>query len=303
MSEHITHIAVFENCARLAIHSQQVHPLFKESLKQYPDIGLLASGSRGNHLFAVPLIEQAKKSQSTDKQTKMHLAAALGWMTHRAADLQMKPLFKLIDEEKEPYFKESENQIYHDAVTFQKIYEGGKEASLSEKVYFSPASLATDMRSHPAANGINVEATELLMSQLVQRTLLDQQAFIDQTDDFEQWLTTFLDRRNKFSEDFRVYIEAYQNPDPKKMKKYIEDVNYYDDDDEIIQLAKALQKGKQVSIDLQDALAKAESQSQFAQALRRGCINIQEATRFYQGAIDKSTLYDTFEVFYEDHRL
>ena len=56
MSEHITHIAVFENCARLAIYSSKVNPLFKESLKNYPDMGLLASASRGNHLFSVPLI-------------------------------------------------------------------------------------------------------------------------------------------------------------------------------------------------------------------------------------------------------
>jgi hypothetical protein len=51
MSEHLTHIAVYEDCARLAIHSKWINEAFINSLKDHPDIGLLASASRGNHLY------------------------------------------------------------------------------------------------------------------------------------------------------------------------------------------------------------------------------------------------------------
>ncbi len=57
MSEHLTHIAVFEDCARLVSQSEAYTEAFKVSLPTLWDAGLLASAARGNHLFAVPLLE------------------------------------------------------------------------------------------------------------------------------------------------------------------------------------------------------------------------------------------------------
>jgi hypothetical protein len=303
MSEHITHIAVYEYCSGLARYSNKVNPLLKESLQQYADMGLMASASRGNHLYAVPILTRAKETGHTDNKMKMQIAAALGWMTHRASDLQMKPIFKYIDED-DPYFSQSENQIYHDAVTFREVYGGGTVPSISDRVYFSPATLEPGMKSMPAASAVNVALAESLFAHQVQRSLMAQRAFVTKEKDMQTWLQKFLEERQYYSEDLRVYFDAFQNPDEKKMKKYIADVNYFDEDDGIIRLAKALHRGEQPpAIPLPEAIEKAATQSQFAQALRRGMIYMEAGSDYYEGKMEKQAMYDVFEVFDEEHRI
>lgn len=307
MSEHITHIAVYEDCARLASLSNKVNEVFQNSLKEYPDAGLLTSAARGNHLYAVPIIETAKSLSPKELDTKEHkmkLAASVGWITHRAADLQTKPLVKTIDYEKETNFKEAEFEIYQDAVTWDKVYDGGKGKSLSDNVWFSPAVMEAGMKSHPASEAIDVDEAELLMAILVQRSLLETHKFMDNQKKFKPWLQTFMESRQKYGEDYRVYIEAYQNPDPDKMQKYIYDTNFYDESDGLIKLARSLQKGKpDKNIDLEEAIENADSQSHYAQALRKGCLFLYAASDYYEGKITKDQLYDTIENMYEPHRL
>ncbi|CAN5378614.1 hypothetical protein BH23BAC1_BH23BAC1_49830 [soil metagenome] len=306
MSEHLTHIAVYEDCARLAILSKWINEAFTNSLKDHPDIGLLASASRGNHLYAVPIIEKAKSLNSNElkkKENKMKLAASVGWITHRAADLQTKPLVKTIDYKKETRFEESEFEIYQDAVTWDKVYSGGKQKSWSENVWLSPAVMETGMSSHPAANAINVDETELLLAILVQRSLLEEHKFTKDQKDFEKWLKIFLERRQKYSEDYRVYIDAYQNPNPEKMQKYIYDTNFYNEDDELIRLARSLQKGSaEKNISINEAIEKAENQSHYAQALYKGMLYLKAANDFYEGRENKDHVYDTMDI-QGDHRL
>jgi hypothetical protein len=300
MSEHITHIAVYEDCARLSLHSKRINEAFKASLREFPDMGLLASASRGNHLIAVPIIEQAKAlsaRQTNTKENKMKLAAAVGWIAHRAADLQTKPLVKKYNPGGDKKDDESENEIYHDAVTWDKVYGGGKTNSISPEVWFSPAVMEEGMKSHPAASAINVDETELLFSLLIKRSLLEQHNFMRQEKDLEKWLANFFDNRQHFSEDFRVYIEAYQNPAPEKMKRYIQDVNFYNEQDELIRLARSLQQGKAApGIDLDTAFEKAKSQSHYAQALRRGMHSMFTASAYYEDKVTKEALYDAMEI-------
>lgn len=306
MAEHLTHIAIYDDTYRLILHSEDFHEAFRTSLRNHPDIGLLCSASRGNHLFAIPFLEEVRdqwKDRKPSDGVEEKVAAAIGWLSHRAIDLQVKPMYLKIDKIQEARYSETENEIYHDAVTFDKVYQRGKASSVSPEVYLSEAILADHMHGHPAASLLHVAQLEPMMCGMVQQNLLSLNQFNTTAKSPDEWLDMFPNHYQKLGENLHTYIEAFQRPDPMKMEKYIHSVNYYNEEDELIQLARELQHEGKSSISLDDALAKAENQSHFAQGLRRSIQFISSANAFFEKKIDKDTAYDEVEIFHEPHRI
>ncbi|MFP4092705.1 MAG: hypothetical protein ACLFT3_20515 [Cyclobacteriaceae bacterium] len=306
MAEHLTHIAIYDDTYRLVLHSDDFHEAFQTSLRNHPDIGLLCSASRGNHLFAIPFLEEVRDQWNSRKPgdgVEEKIAAAIGWLSHRAIDLQVKPMYLKIDKIKEARYSETENEIYHDAVTFDKVYERGKATSVSPHVYLSEAILADHMQGHPAAGLLHVAQVEPMMCAMVQQNLLSLSQFNETAQSPDEWLDKFPDHYQKLGENLHTYIEAFQRPDPVKMEKYIHSVNYYNEEDELIQLARELQHKGKSSIQLDDAVAKAENQSHYAQGLRRSIHFIRSANAFFEKKMDKETVYDQVEIFHKPHRI
>ena len=300
MSEHITHIAVFEDSFRLAVALDDVAEAFKQSVRNYPDQGMLGSASRGNHLYALPVIEACRRhwQRSTwTPQMEQQLAYAVGWISHRAADLQMKPLSRGMDPSEAPRFTSTENQIYQDAVTFRQVYQGGRVSSLSPRAVLVPATLEKELASAPGSAMMDAAAAEWLMVGYVQSGLLAQQEFRSQQSDLDAWVDTLLERQQKLSEPLDVYVNAFQTPAPDKEQRYIASVNYYDPDDALIRLARAAQRGEVIAGPAVDqALATADQQSQYARALRRGCDFLRSATRYFNEEIDQPAAIRALEI-------
>jgi hypothetical protein len=306
MSEHITHIAVYEDSCTIVELAHDFPQAFKNSLKKYPDCGLMCSASRGNHLYALPILNRVKQKKSPSETDLKQLAGALGWLTHRAADLTVKPLFRITDKEsKETGIPDDIHQIYHDAFTFKYVYEDGKRKSLSPYVNFSGATLETGLHSHPSSQMINASQTEFLLTGLVHSDVLGLHKFTnDPSQNTEAWLNTFFERRQRLYEDLRMYIEARQNPDPALVKKFITDANYYNDQDELIRLVRSVQKGKvDKGIELKMAVEKAAKQSIYAQALARSYQFLNGASRFYKNDLSASETYDMLDIMPKEHRL
>lgn len=306
MSEHITHIAIYEDTARLILHAKDLHEAFKTSIKNHPDVGLMSSGSRGNHLFAIPFIEAVRdkwKERKPGDGTEEKLAAAIGWLSHRGIDLQVKPNYIKDEDIQDPRFSSYENQIYYDAVTLDKVYNRGKASSISPNVYFSDATLADSMRTHPAADLLHVDPAESMMCALVQQNLLAMRQFNNTSKTPEAWLDAFPEHYQDLSENLATYIEAFTHPDPVKMEKYIFSANSYNKEDELIRLVRDLQHQGKSNISLEKALDKAEKQSHYAQGLRRSFNFIQSANAFFEKKIEKNVVYDQVEIFHEPHRI
>ena len=306
MSEHLTHIAIYDDTYRLVLHSKDFHEAFKTSLRNHPDVGLLCSASRGNHLFAIPFLEEVRdqwKSRKPGDDVEEKIAAAIGWLSHRAIDLQVKPMYLKIDKIEEARYSETENEIYHDAVTFDKVYQRGKASSVSPNVYLSEAILTEHMHGHPAFSLMHVAQLEPMMCGMVQQNLLSLNQFNATAQSPDEWLDKLPDHYQKLGENLHTYTEAFQRPDPVKMEKYIHSINYYNEEDELIRLARDLQHGRKSSISLDDALSKADNQSHYAQGLRRSIQFIMSANAFFEKKIDKDTAYDQVEIFYEPHRI
>jgi hypothetical protein len=307
MSEHITHIAVFEDSCTLLELEPRFHESFGISVKKFPDSGLFGSATRGNHLHAMPILNRVRGiwGRHSDDDLKQ-LAFALGWVTHRAADLQMKPLFEITKkQEGQTPYKEVEHEIYQDAFTFRYVYEEGKRKSMSPLVRIMQATLQTGMKSHPGAALVDADRTEFAVGGMIHSDLLELHSFLDASGkDLNRWLDTFFDRRQRLYEDLRVYIGAYENPDPAKMEWFITRQNFYNPEDDLLRLVRAKQKGEALpSVSLETAVERGKSQSQYTGALALSYQFLRTANDFFQGKITASAAYDALEIFPEEHRL
>lgn len=303
MSEHLTHIAVCEDSIRLILHSDEIHEDIKRSLRTFPDIALFSSSSRGNHLFAVPFIEKVRDEGPFEHSDEI-LASGIGWLTHRAIDLQVKPLEPSYYENiNDPHFSKDEADAYQDAVTFKKVFGGGNKRSLSPHIQFSEDILTYGMDDHPGSRLLHTYYVEPHVVSLIKQNLMALHKFNAESPNLEEWLEKFSDSYQQSTEDLRVYIEAFTEPDPKKMEVYIYAVNFYNDNDDIIRLVRSLQDQGETDLSLHEALQKAEDQSHYAQGLAKSYKYLKNASDFYENKISKDALYDAVENFNENHRI
>lgn len=292
MSENITHTAITDDCVGLALHSPTICDAFKECLGEHLEIARLSGSTRGGDRSTASLLARFRDAWPERTEGDMlpeKLAFVLGWLCHRAADRQMKPIFRATDAGDAAPPRDC--SIHHDVFLLREIYAGG------EREPYSPATAEIGMQSLPAAQALDVDQIEDLLRAILQRALIGLHTFIPDRDDVEGWMERLFAMRQRFYIDIRHYAEVFANPDADKMKRFIHDVNFYDGADAIIRLARSLQHGSaDETIDLAEAVEGAASQSQYAQALRKGYLYIQAASDYFERQLDEDTLRDRLDI-------
>lgn len=190
MSEHITHVAVYDDSVRLVQYSGRFTAAFKEITSKEFDTGFTTSGTYGNHLWAVPLLEECRqkyKEGDRSRETLRKIAAAIGWITHRAADLIVKPILANIAFENNPLFNDVEQSAYYDTVAFREVFRGGK-ISITPFEPLSPATFEDDMKSHPASVVVNIGEFETPVAHFYVNELLKNHAFVQEQSDIDAWM-------------------------------------------------------------------------------------------------------------------
>ena len=124
-----------------------------------------------------------RKADSFKKDETEQIAGAIGWITHRASDLQMKPIFRILEDKNHPVFHDNECQMYHDAIVFKEVYQGGTVSTKSQYEKLSPATLAHGMKGNPASAYVNVPLTENVFTHYFMSEFAKQQHFINDIND------------------------------------------------------------------------------------------------------------------------
>ncbi len=303
MSEQITHIAFFDDIANLISHHPEINPLFAKSINAYPDHGIVATGSRGNHIHAVPLLEKAK---DLDGENKMkHISVSLGWIMHRAIDLVTKPvsLDKHPDLLTDPRFSSDEGEIYHDAVTFKEVFGSGEAKPVFSALLLIPLLLSNDFSKDDLNKFIYTEKLEELLALGFTAENFGLNYKVSPPKTTEGSVEEFTSGYQEFSERLDTYVEAYHRPNAEKEALYLNHFNFYDLDDEIIQLTKDSRSDKIEGKALVQALEKAKDQSVYSKGLAKAFYMISNASLFFEGNISKDALHDAIENFHPPHRL
>jgi hypothetical protein len=296
MSEHITHVAVFEDCMRLALRSNEIAEPLKISLRNYPGLARFTSIARGGDGLTIDLIRDCRERWETRKPgdfVEETLSYVIGWRCHNAADRHFKPIYRVVEAER--YEGErggdidtagpGESRIYHDIVVFREVYQCGAEPG------WPAALLDYRMESHPASDAVSPLVLEDLLGGLLQSTLLETQSFLGKTGDVDAWFDELLDSYQPFTVDLKRYAEAYYSPELEEMRRFIIENNFYDHSDPLIQLARSIQLGSpDTSIDLGRAVEAAANQSQYAQAVRKAYNHLVASSEYFLHRIDEKHL-------------
>jgi len=299
MSEHITHVAVYDDTVRFIQYYDRFTKAFKECTEKAFDSGWIASGSNGNHLWAVPLLQENREKYlagDRSRDTLRKIAAAIGWITHRAADLVVKPILGNVIFENHPVFNAQEQSSYYDSVAFREVFKGGKY-NPNQLQPMSRATLEQNMLSHPAAVTLDVKGLETAFSHFYLGEALNNHEFVTQQDNFDKWFDQFMANKQKFSEDLDMYIEGFCEPVKEKVEKYITNFRYYNANDQIVKLVRSIQNGNpDRSISLDVAMDAANCQSAYSRMLQISCTMVTYASNYFDGKIDKSSLYDVLNM-------
>lgn len=296
MSEHITHVAIFEDSCRLLRLSASKFPeAFTHCLDQHYDCGIICSGTRGNHVYAVPIVEKYRglAPSTYSDEAEQHLAGALGWISHRAADYTLNPLADQVDELQNPMFKGQDLKLYYEVVVMKEVYQRGQRTTQSPYELLSPATLAKDMHPNPAAQLVNIEPFETTLTNYYLREFLGLMHFADQEEpnDLDAYLDNLVEHGQYFQEKLSLYTAAYEDPDPMKMQEFVYHLNFYVPQDPLIQLVRCLQQGDEATeADLRAAMLPPGQHCRYAQALRLNYDFWQSLADYYDGNIDRPAL-------------
>ncbi len=267
MSEHITHLAVAEDSARVVCQHPDFNSDMQDCILRYPHILRLGSVTRSGDTFILPSLTKWRKNWQMNEISGRKMAYILGWAGHLAGDRTFKPVFRITDL---AYYVRgfpgpSHASIYHDAVTFDEVYAGGKDQP------FHPAILRPDMSGHPAADFIPVNRMETALSSSFAAQLGSKKAFLPQTaDNWEGDWKKMEDERQRFYVGIDRYTEARHQAHPNRMRQYIIDPKFYNPEDPIIKIARAVQRKEKPPVSLEEALIGTDQQSLYAQSLKLG---------------------------------
>lgn len=287
MSEHITHIAVAEDSARLATLSPDYSSHFRYAQKQFPKAVRYGSCTRSGDQFIVPLLKKWREDWQDQDPRSEKLAYIIGWQGHLAGDRTFKPTYRITDLAHYTRNLPSPSlaSVYQDAATFHHVFEGGERAP------YHPAFLSDNLREHPAGTHVPVKQLEPLYGYRFsdQAARLRHFSKEGRTDDWPERFDYISGDRQRYYIQMSKYTEAVETPDPSRQRRYLLAPNFYNPEDPILQLAQQLRMGAKPSIDLEKAAAEASQQSLYAQSLALGYQFYTAASDFFEGRIDEET--------------
>jgi hypothetical protein len=270
-----------DDCFRLGLASGELCAALAETIRSQWHFARLGSGTRAGDRHSVRLLASLRSrwpDRTPQDLLEPKLAFVLGWLCHRAADRQMKPLFR----QAAPCspLKPTECSVYHDAFLFRELY-----ADDPERLY-TTATFEVDLSSLPAARALDGSQVRELFHTLLQQALIELHTFDPDEAHIEAWLGGLYRLQQRFYVDVDRYAAAVARPDPEKVRRYIAETGFYDRKEPIIATARALQRqgeGTRDPAQVREALA-ADACSHYAQALKKGCGYLLAANAFFAAA-------------------
>ena len=288
MAGNITPIAIADDCIRLVLYSGAISEAFKQSLTAHHNIARAGGVMRSCDKHIPILLSKCRDGWASQEEGDIAriLAFTAGGLCHLAADRELYPAGD-VGTSQSP----TDREIYHDAVILREIY-------LTKTDLGDPHAAATNETMVPAdiQNASTDDINDLFYG-IERRTLIRLHTFECDAEDIEGWISKLMKWRQANGPLLRRYAEVYRSPDPAKTQRFIDDVNFYDNIDPVIRLARSLQHGEaEKTIDLDQAVEAAESQSQYSRALRKGFLYLQVANAYFTHAINEQALRNGLEI-------
>lgn len=279
MSEHITHIAIADDLARLVLATPAFPPSFHRAARNHPRVLQLGGVTRQADQFSPRIIHDAAQTHAshppgspphTDADKK--LAFVFGSLSHRAIDRHMKPVFQHFKSQPDALRIDgkvvNECTIYCDCLILHHVF-----GFPSQPTHFAPGLL-----------NARQPIDEALRASL-QRVLIQLHTFRPDHTDIHAFLSQLFDKMQEFEIRLDLYVQTFTHPDPAKWHKYLTETHFYDPADPLLALCRTLQHSPCAALTdgaLPQALAATTpTSSRYAQALQHAYAYVQTAADLY----------------------
>jgi hypothetical protein len=293
MSEAITHMMVADDTLRLVADLPDLAPPFREVARSDRAFARLGGVTRHGDHHTVSLLESLRDrwpDRSPEDRLEAKLAFVLGWLSHRSADRQMKPVFRALDADgPDGGQSPKECSVYNDALIFRRRFMGSPDNPF-------PTIIFEGLNKHPAAEQLKPDSLQDFFKGLFYASLMELHTFSPDDRSIEPWLDHLFTLNQKFYVEIPRYTAAILDPDPDKERRFLTEPNFYDPDDPVIAAAELLHSGKSVAPQaIEDALA-ADNPSHYAQILVRALAYIRAASDCFQGKLDRDGLHTALDI-------
>ena len=277
---HLTPLLLLEDALRLALVNPAINADLKTALIAHQAFMQSSGALTGNKHDVMALLATvrdgwAERDGLKVKNHEVHgdmfsskLAFAAGWLTQRAARAA---LYDAHDADL------NDRMLYHDVTLLHALHE-------SEPL-------------EPTEATASVEDLAQLFQLMYLRAYIRMHTIDPDFDDPEGWILRVVKRNRDLESLAQRYAAAYLQPDPAKLQRYVEAPNFYDASDPLIQLVRTLHQGITESpIDLEEAVAAASSQSQYARALEHTYQTLTSVSAFHAGTLSEADLQTTLRL-------
>lgn len=243
MSEHIVHTAVVEDSFAICLGLPDVSDDFRKVMTDHAKFAGLGSITVAGDAFSTRLLDEYRqKWNERDDKMEARLAFVLGWISHRACDRTMKPLWveppMKIGSDVDPNISPKECSVYHEGFIYNKYYSHVPE--------FHYCIFPEDLKDLPGIKLINHEIAGMFIQQSFGVNYMAIQTLPNDGED-QEWFEKICKQAQKFYVDMMRYHRSAGNPDPDYTKEFLTDINWFDESDAIVRLALDLRDGKKVS--------------------------------------------------------
>jgi len=279
MSEHIVHTAILEDTFRIGKGLPGVPDSFREVMRDFEAFSQLGCITVSGDQFSFRLLEQYKPLwPQRDELLKAKTAFVLGWVSHRACDREMKPIWrepklKGRGSDVDPNLSPTECSVYHEGVMFNRYYASNPKFRLA--VY------PQEISQVPASEYVNLDRAALFVQQAFGASYMEIQT-LQEDKGMQVFFEEMCMRAQKFYVDPQRYTRSAGNPVPELTEEYVTGINWVDDSDSIVQLALRLRAGETPEPSEYLAAYHAEPGSHYGKALRLSLSYILTAAEYFE---------------------
>ena len=239
MSEHIVHTVLLNDSLALLGRLENITPEIKHIMLEYSHFAFRGCVTVSGGMFSSGLLEQVKNHRlNLTDDNKAIFAFTLGWLSHRACDHTMKPIWKEQPfvgrgTDEDPAISPTECSIYHEGEAYRRYL-------INDEIYTD--AIFKNKLSTLVHEGIRLEIAEKLIQGVMAANLMQIQTINDGIPDQQRFEEICL-RMQKFYIDMDRYCAAIEKPDNDKYLAHVKNINWYDENDDIIKTAHNVKVG------------------------------------------------------------
>ncbi|MEM1010983.1 MAG: hypothetical protein AAGI46_02040 [Planctomycetota bacterium] len=280
MSEHICHVAcAFDtrNLCRALGPDFGIEAAFNEVWNDPANdlIAQFGGVTRRADNFSAEMIaycrqESNKGGPDADPNWRKKLTFTLSALSHRSIDRHMKPVFMHFKQATDAAKGFNECTMYCDVMMLRKRFGRG---TIMDGDMLDPAkqTASDDLAS--------------LARETIRRELIRMHTFNPDDDHIHTWLDEMIGRAQQFNLRLAEYDRIFTNPDPDRVRQYLDETNFYDETSPLIQITQRLANGESVEpAEVDQAVATTETKhGRYARTLAHAVGYVRSAGKLWRG--------------------